>query len=422
MSITAGQKIIITTATDTEAKSEVRITPQMIQYLSVLQMNVAAFEEYIKGTVDENPMLELSWKDPHTVPFNYSGTSHDSDDFSDPADYTAGDSIPVDETLDFELRSQLEGIRRTKEMTELTYRLCLLYIDNIDDDGYISSDIVERAANLREIGRDAADEALSIIQSMSPVGVGARNDSECIEIQKARGAAVNIRPGQLYSKQDPAQYIYPDIYIRVAEAGKGEPDTANRLSIEIDSRHEPKLELSSQYLRMLEETSDEEAKAYLKEKKQHAEWVISCIEQRYRTLQSIAEAIAELQREYLTDDNAGINMITLSSVAEKAGVNESTVSRAIRDKYVSTPRGTFPLSFFIPKTRSSQAGTLSYAEMVKRLIRKLIYAEDSARPLSDQKIAEELEKEGYVISRRAIAKYRKEMGIPSTRERGNSDT
>ncbi|MBQ3291123.1 MAG: LacI family DNA-binding transcriptional regulator [Mogibacterium sp.] len=417
MSISAGQKIIITTAADTEAKSEVRITPQLIQYLSVLQMNVAAFEAYIKGAVDENPMLELSWKDSQTVPFNYSGKSGEANNISDPLENSSGNSVPFEETLAFELRSQLEGIKKAQGLAELTYRLCQLYIDNIDDDGYLSADLVEQAAKLREVGRDAAEEALTIIQSMSPAGVGARDDNECIDIQKSREVPVNIRPGQLYSRQDAVQYVYPDIYIRIAEPDDEDDDIAKRIYVEIDSRHEPKLELSSQYLRMLEETTDAEAKAYLKEKKQHAEWVISCIEQRYRTLQSVAEAIAELQMDYLTDENAMISMITLSDVAKIAGVNESTVSRAIRDKYASTPRGTFPLPFFIPRARSSQAGTLSYADMVRMLIRRLIYNEDKAAPLSDRKIAEELEKAGYVISRRAITKYRKELGIPSTRQR-----
>lgn len=440
-----GQRIEVNTSTQAEASTDVRITPQLLQYLKVLQMNAASFETYIKEAIIENPMLEPAdlhrVSDPEASSGSFSNTYSSSYSGSNARMQTDSRPEPVsieaayDETLEFELKSQLEGINKRSRLPDPVYRLCLVLIENIDSDGYLAHELIEHLSSLKGIGEEKVLRALAIIQSMSPAGIGARDDEECIRIQQERGSRINPAPGTSYQTKDQVRYIYPDIYITRVEGSQEhgqeiiEPydelanitgaDAGNEieLKVTIDSRHEPVLQLSNQYLKLLEETDDPETRSYLKAKKAQAEWLFDCIRRRYETLISIATVIADLQRDFLTDESKAIRPVTLADVAEAAGVHPSTVSRAIRDKYISTDRGMYPMAFFLPRTRSSEAGTMSYSDTQKKLIRKLIYSEDRSRPLSDQKIAEMLKSQGYIISRRAVAKYRQEMRIPSTIER-----
>lgn len=401
MSVLTGQRIDIRTSSETEAKSEAKITPQMLQYLHVLQMNANEFDAYIKEAADANPMLEFASDYTHS----YDPAGGDAE--SDPFLHAASFEPEYTRTLEFELKAQLEEIRKRMELTDPVYNLCIILIGNIDEDGYLLAEFVDRLSSIEQIGPEMTNEALSIIQSMSPAGVGARDDDECISIQMARGVKISLRPGQDYSAASAAQTVYPDIYITGTDS----------LTVKIDPRHEPVLELSGQYLRMLEETEDAETRAYLRKKKEQAEWLFNCIESRYNTLRAVSEAIAELQKEFLTQDDALIKPVTLKDIASAANVHESTVSRTIRDKYVSTDKGTYPLAAFVPRARSSNADTLSYADIVKRMIREIIYGEDKSHPVSDQKISDKLAEAGYSVSRRAVAKYRTQLGIPNTQAR-----
>jgi RNA polymerase sigma-54 factor len=144
---------------------------------------------------------------------------------------------------------------------------------------------------------------------------------------------------------------------------------------------------------------------------QAAEWVARCLEQRRITLYRVAEAIVHVQQEFLDGGGSALKPLTLRQVAERIGVHESTVSRAIRGKYMLTPRGLFDMKFFFTAELSSESGGTS-AHAAKHEIRKIIVGEDPRSPLSDEAVARLLQRQGIRISRRTVAKYRDEMNIP----------
>jgi len=163
--------------------------------------------------------------------------------------------------------------------------------------------------------------------------------------------------------------------------------------------------------------TSEDAVKFIDERKRHAEWVIKTIEQRRRTMIKVMEAIVGEQREFFEKGAIALRPLTLQQVASTIGMHESTVSRVTRQKYVQTPRGVFPLKFFFSAGLDSDSGEDVSAKAVKIMIRQIIDAENTARPLSDKKIVDMLQESGLKIARRTVAKYREQMGILSARMR-----
>lgn len=181
----------------------------------------------------------------------------------------------------------------------------------------------------------------------------------------------------------------------------------------------PRLNINSYYRKIVQGDvhSDESVRKFVEGKLNSALWLIKSIEQRRFTLFKVASVVAEYQKEFLDKGVAFLVPLTLKEVAEKVGVHESTVSRAVNNKYVQTPRGTFSWKFFFASGIGTDKGEATSANWVKKMIQDLVSEENETRPLSDQKLTDLLTEKGLQISRRTVAKYREELGIPSSSRR-----
>ena len=223
--------------------------------------------------------------------------------------------------------------------------------------------------------------------------------------------ALETRPGRQYSN-DRVEYVEPDV-VAVKTGGEW--------AIQLNDDGLPKLRISRAYRRMLREMQRDsnqlEARDFLKDKMRSAMWLIKSLDQRQRTIYKVAESILRQQRRFFDHGIDELRPMVLRDVADDIGMHESTVSRVVSNKYIHTPRGLLPMKFFfhsgIDRFRGGEISSLT----VKRMLSDLIDEEDSRRPLSDSALTRELQQEGINIARRTVAKYRDELGIPSSTDR-----
>jgi RNA polymerase sigma-54 factor len=326
-------------------------------------------------------------------------------------------------------------------------------IGNIDDDGMLVASVNEIAA-LGDWDVTAVEKALAHIQSFDPVGVAARDLQECLLLQikhlglcgtpvetlvrdhlrvlqtnhripeLARALGIDAdevkhhievikrldpKPGSRYSPTD-SQYVIPDVYIIKTDDGY-------RAVLNEDGL--PQLRISPVYRRLLDkggETSDE-TRAYVKDKFRAALWLLKSVDQRQKTILKVANSLINFQRPFLDHGIEHLRPLVLRDVASDIGMHESTVSRVVNNKYMHTPQGVYELKFFFHSGISSSYGESVSSVTIKQRIKKIIEAEDQRRPLSDSKIMHILQKEGLVLARRTIAKYREELKIPTSNQR-----
>ncbi len=325
-------------------------------------------------------------------------------------------------------------------------------IGSLDDSGYLTCPLKE-VADTFGIEEAEVERVLKIIQGFDPIGVGARDLKECLLIQlEAKGLSdslaarivrdhfeefkqkkyldlskalkaplkeiqdqahviggLNPKPG-LDILADEPKYVIPDLIVdRVGE----------RYIVTLNDRNMPRLRISQAYRDGLQQNAplDEEAKEFLQGRLKNAKWLIQTIEQRRRTMIKVMEAIVEEQREFFEKGAASLRPLTLQQVASKITMHESTVSRVTTNKYVQTPRGVYELKYFFSSSLSTEDGDEVSAKSAKMKIKTIIGKEDAKRPLSDQKIADILKKDGLIIARRTVAKYREQLGILPARHR-----
>jgi len=328
-------------------------------------------------------------------------------------------------------------------------------VGSLDDSGYLTAslDEVARAFKLPAGGTEDVEKVLTIIQSFDPVGIGARDLKECLLIQlEAKGmgdtlaarivrdhfeefkqrkyldlskalkvpmkeiqdqshviGTLNPKPG-LDILVDEPKYVIPDLVVdRVGD----------RYVVSLNDRNIPRLRISQSYRDELQQNVelDSEAKDFIQSRLKNAKWLIQTIEQRRRTMIKVMEAIVEEQREFFEKGAVALRPLTLQQVAGKISMHESTVSRVTTNKYVQTPRGVYVLKYFFSSSLSTEDGNEVSAKSAKMNIKGIIAKEDIRRPLSDQKIADILKKDGLIIARRTVAKYREQLGILPARHR-----
>ena len=220
--------------------------------------------------------------------------------------------------------------------------------------------------------------------------------------------SLNPRPGTGFAARENLTYINPDIIVVSFQ---------DHFELLTNDYYFPTLNISGYYTRLLKESDDEQVKDYLTGKVRQAKWMVKAIEQRRSTLMSCAECILELQEDFFRKGPGHLVPLSLADVAQRIGVHESTVSRAVKDKYIQCSMGVYPLSYFFSRSLgASGAGGEEAAspDAAKALLKKLIAGEDKKKPLSDQKLCELMAAQGCTLSRRTVAKYRDELHIPST--------
>ena len=442
------------------------LSPQMMQSMEILQMGSQELLEYIQDQVQENPVLEmeekygkgddtavlqrkLEWLESTDAQNRYYHQQDTEDDEKDPiSNYGTVDER--EENLYLYVLSQLEVMDLEPELLPVGRFL----VESLNQNGWLDESVEDLA---EELGKpvEEVEKALAAVQSLEPAGVGARNLSECLVLQlqrrhedselairiardyldplsksrygliaKSLGVCqeevrtacdlirtLNPRPGGGFAARENLVYINPDLFV------VNFPDHFELLT---NDYFFPDLNISGYYCRMLKSTEDNEVKDYLMGKVRQAKWVVHSIEQRRSTLLRCAECILELQEEFFRRGPGHLKPMCLADIAQKVGVHESTVSRTVRDKYLQCASGVYPLSYFFsrslgaPAARPGTEENTSSPDFAKALRKKLIGGEDKHKPLSDQKLCERMAREGCELSRRTVAKYRDELGIPST--------
>ncbi len=451
-------------------KQTMTLSPQLIQSMEILQMGSQELLEHVQEMSQENPLLEVAdtgekkeeildlWKKVEWLGSmdvrrgNYRSDS-DDDEKEPISNYSAAEQW--EEVLPLHLISQLPARPMSTEL-ELAAKFI---IANLNDNGYLDEDLEVATAPL-DCTLELAEEALRLVQSLEPAGVGARTLSECLclqlqrkgesgtlaeriakeyltalarnqyahiareldaDIYEVRRACDRIRflnpkPGSGFSNRENLGYITPDI-ILIRDG--------DRFKLKVnDEGYFPNLSISTYYVSLMKGRADQDVKKYLTDKMRQAKWVIKSIEQRRSTIMDCALCILELQNDFFRYGPGHLVPMTLADVADKLGIHESTVSRAVKDKYIQCCRGVVPFSYFFSRALggdgAAEAGTAS-PDGAKAMLKKLIEGEDKRKPLSDQKLTNLLEAEGITLSRRTVAKYRDELSIPSSAGRRQYD-
>lgn len=416
------------------------------------QNQEATADNFTENSIVEGGKEEIDWES-YVDAFN----SHSS---SPPSMATPN----LDETPNYEnivsrgktLAEHLEWQLRMNNFTDEEWSVAELIIHNINDDGYLEvpiDDIIEQTKHDRE---DTV-EILSMIQHLDPSGCGARDLVECLMIQarmleprsplvetlidnyldelqrkdytkisketgiakdKIKSAEIIIhsfhpKPGRLVSADD-THYIIPDIYVK---------DLGGELVVQLNDDGVPRLKISKLYKSMIKAgltsaEGGEKAKEFVEDKLRAAMWLIKSIQNRQKTILKVAEAIVKYQPEFFRKGPQFLRPMILKDIAYEIGMHESTVSRVTTNKYLHCPLGTFELKYFFNTGVGGKNGGIDIAsESLKLKIKNLIENENVRKPLSDQKIAELLSRDGIKVARRTVAKYREVLNIASSSKR-----
>jgi RNA polymerase sigma-54 factor len=216
--------------------------------------------------------------------------------------------------------------------------------------------------------------------------------------------SLDPRPGCAYGPPEPVGYIVPDLAVLSGEEG---------FQVVLNDAFLPTLRLSGYYHQLMQTTQDAQVREYLTAKVGQAKWMMEHIEQRQTTLLSCARCIAAAQVDFFRHGPGHLVPLTLAQAAEKLDLHESTVSRAVRNKYIQCAYGVFPMKYFFRRTLPAAGGEDVSTDRAKTALRALIDGEDKGKPYSDQTLSELLCAQGVQISRRTVAKYRNELGLPS---------
>ncbi|MCB1194937.1 RNA polymerase factor sigma-54 [bacterium] len=448
------------------------MTPQMKQAIQLLQLPLLELRDVIEQEMTQNPVLEEKIDDEKPLKeepeqsepaeeldfkeefdrlaeldnewrdyFRQSGSYIKSSQDDEERRLYLENSITREETLHDHLLNQLNIMASSEEEKAIGE----LIIGNIDDNGFLQC-ALEEIASQAGVTVEHVGLVLQIIQSFHPVGVGARSLKECLAIQIqrlgkkdslaekivleyldelgkkryniiARDLKVSLqtvqkeaefiatlepRPGRIFA-QETVHYVVPDIVLEKAD---------DEYKIILNDEKIPHLRISNLYRRLMNQKDVEQStREYIKEKIKSGMWLIKNIHQRQQTIYNIAQELVNRQRRFFDEGIAFLKPMTMQVIAGALGLHESTISRAISNKYIQTPRGLYQLKYFFTTSIATDSGNAASATTVKDKISEIIRGEDPRKPLSDSKIIDMLKKEGIQLARRTVAKYRKEMSI-----------
>lgn len=418
------------------------LSPQLLQSIKLLQMTSQELSDYLTRLQEENPLLEA--KEPLRREYEALRRKASWVDaglrvhaLEEGAEQGRRDREM--ESLRAFLLDQLDRLRLPRERLDLCrYLACL-----VDEDGYLDrEDLPQR------LPRDLLEEALSTLQSLDPPGVGAGDLSECLVLQlrrqkepselairmaqeflpqlgrrhyaaiaKALGekeaavraaaaviAALEPRPGRRFYREEEPLYIRPDVFVAQIDG---------EWKVLLNDYYLPRFSISSYYTRLMQESQEAETRAYLKEKMKQAQWVLEGLERRGGTLRRCAEAILEAQKPFFEGSTWELAPMSMAALAEKLELHPSTVTRAAQGKYLQCRRGTYPIKYFF----SGAVGEGPSQQAVKCRLLELIRGEDPKRPMSDQALCDAFAAQGVKLSRRTVAKYRVQLGVPTAAAR-----
>ena len=363
---------------------------------------------------------------------------------------TMANMVSRPQTLQDHLHNQISWFDLNEETRLLVDRI----IYNLDADGRLQGQLCDLLKPDAPPERLAlAEESLQIVQRLDPSGVGARSDQECLLLQLESGMPLgeeirklienhledlaanrlpliskktgysierihaiwdelkklNPHPGSLF-RETHVPTVTPDVFVERNDEGK--------YLVRLEEERTPNLNISSYYRRLLSNAeTNEETREYIKRKINAAQWLIDSIQQRQSTLTRVSQAIVDHQTEFLEKGPEAIEPLKMQQIADRVGVHVTTVSRAVDDKWIQTARGLFPLKrFFVGGTVSSDGKEVAY-DAVRIKLQEIVDGEDKHKPYSDDELVRQLGEHGLTVARRTVTKYRKNMGIPSSRLR-----
>jgi RNA polymerase sigma-54 factor len=461
-----------------EQKQVQKLSPLQIQTIKLIELPIQELEQRVKSEFEDNPVLDDSpvegRDDDDDQPKDISIDELDADDpipsYKLRVNNYGKDERPeyntfsVKESFTQSLLTQL-GFRNLNEhqMAVGRYLVC-----SIDDDGYLRRDldtIVDDIAFRENIETDYEEVSylLGIIQQFDPAGVGARDLRECLTIQLrkmkqtedvqnaltilndhfseftnkhfqkimsrmgiteeqlkaaiARIVKLNPTPGgqvdDSYTEQ--AQQVVPDFVLDLVDG---------ELKLSMPRFSIPEIRVNKKYADMLIEAKgsndrkQKEAATFVKQKIDSAKWFVEALKQRHNTLESTMRAIIDYQHDYFMDgDESHLKPMVLKDIAEVTGFDISTISRVVNSKYIETHFGIYPLKYFFSEGLENQAGEEVSTRELKKALQECVDGENKRKPLTDDQLVDEMNKKGYKVARRTIAKYRDQLGIPKARLR-----
>jgi RNA polymerase sigma-54 factor len=456
------------------------LTPSLQQAIKLLPMSTLELKDLLNNEMVENPMLEeqpleeqqaaetqtTEEKPAEDKPEVQRGDNWDDADYQ----YFFGEYLddgyrprtpsevkelpPIENTLSStsSLSDHLSWQLSLQTDDPLTRDIGEAVIGNLDDDGYLVASIDEMAA-MGPWPVEDVERVLKMVQSFDPIGVAARDLQESLllqlrhlglenspaekivtehlralqnhqipEISRKLGLSIDDlkehievirhldpKPGSRFNPSQ-SQYVTPDVYVEKID---------DEYVVWLNEDGLPQMRISPTYRRLLEKGTEhgEETRAYVRDKFNAARWLIKSVQQRQNTIYKVARSIVNFQREFLDHGIEHLRPLVLRDVANDIGMHESTVSRVVTNKYMHTPQGVFEMKFFFHSGISSSYGESVSSVTIKQRIKKIIESEDQRKPLSDSKIVSILQREGLVLARRTIAKYREELKIPTSNQR-----
>ena len=460
-----------------QQKQQQGLSPLQIQTIKLLELPTIELEQRIRKEIEENPVLDeviSSEENEDGTPKNVSLSDYSADDPTPSYRYYVNNqgkdlkpqhnTFSVKESFHQNLLMQLGY----SDLTGKDMQVARFIVGSLDDDGYLRRDLESLTDDIAfrlniETTPERVEEILYKIQEFEPIGVGARSLQECLLLQlraakpnKARENALvilqdffdeftrkhydkiiskmsisrdelksaideivrlNPRPGGQIddSYVEQAQQVVPDF---VLENKDGE------LILSMPKFSVPELRVNKRYAEILMNSanasgrSGKEAASFVKQKLDSAKWFVEAIKQRQNTLQNTMNAILNFQREFFQDgDETKLKPMVLKNIAEKTGLDISTISRVVNCKYIQTNFGIYPLKYFFSEGLVNNSGEEVSTREIKKVLMESIEAEDKSKPLTDEELVTVLSQKGYKVARRTVAKYREQLNLPIARLR-----
>ena len=458
-----------------------KLSPQQIQMIKLLELPTVQLEQRIKQEIEDNIVLEEEERSaedeeqpPQQISFDEYLREDDTPSYKSRINNFSKDDKqrPVYLTEGRSLQEYLVEQLGYRNLPERDLRLAVYLIGSIDEDGYLRRDLESVADDIAftmglETTAEELERLLGIIHELEPAGIGARDLRECLLLQMAqmpvntrprrlarkiltsyfdefvkkhyeklmarlqiseadfRDAIAEIRhlspkPGNLYAEggTDTTPYIIPDFILDYQDG---------RFSLSLNSYNVPEVRVNRRYMEMIREMvgsdgrvreKDKEAIQFVKNKIDSAKWFISAIKQRHDTLMRTMQTILDYQQEYFKDgDKSKLRPMILKDIADRTGLDVSTISRVVNSKYVQTQFGIILLKSLFSEAMQTDSGEEVSSYEIKNILQQCIDEEDKRRPLTDETLMDILNSKGYRIARRTVAKYREMLGIPVARLR-----
>ena len=458
-----------------------KLSPQQIQMIKLLELPAVQLEQRIKQEIEDNIVLEEEERSaedeeqpPQQISFDEYLREDDTPSYKSRINNFSKDDKqrPVYLTEGRSLQEYLVEQLGYRNLPERDMRLAVYLIGSIDEDGYLRRDLEAVADDIAftmglETTAEELERLLGIIHELEPAGIGARDLRECLLLQMAqmpvntrprrlarkiltsyfdefvkkhyeklmarlqiseddfRDAIAEIRhlspkPGNLYAEggTDTTPYIIPDFILDYQDG---------RFNLSLNSYNVPEVRVNRRYMEMIREMvgsdgrvreKDKEAIQFVKNKIDSAKWFISAIKQRHDTLMRTMQTILDYQQEYFKDgDKSKLRPMILKDIADRTGLDVSTISRVVNSKYVQTQFGIILLKSLFSEAMQTDSGEEVSSYEIKNILQQCIDEEDKRRPLTDETLMDILNSKGYRIARRTVAKYREMLGIPVARLR-----